>query len=148
MLTGEQNNQEDLLNLVAKLSDLLQQQKEPHIPLSIFSTPLSPAEALVKHLKDHHHLSYAAIGRLLNRDQRGIWSTYTRAQNKHDGNLPLTTHHLIPIGIFKDRQLSILEHIVNHLRNQNITVKRIAELTNKSPSTIAAVHHRARRKLQ
>jgi len=141
-------NQDELLELVSKLSELLQQQKEPHVPLSIFSSTLSPAEALVKHLKEDRNLSFADVGRLLNRDQRGIWCTYQRASEKYPRKLPLRGKHAIPTSLFKDRTLSILEHVVNHLRTQNIPVKTIAELVAKSPSTIAAVHHRARRKLQ
>lgn len=135
---------DELLDLVAKLTDLIQQQTELHIPASIFSSPLSPAEALVTYLKDHKQLRLSEIASQLNRDQRGIWSTYNRGKQK--GTITVTNGPSIPCSIFKDRQLSVLEHTVHHLRQEH-NIKTIADMLGKSPSTIAAVHHRVRRKL-
>ena len=126
-------------------------QKQPpdalHIPLSIFNSPLSPAEAVVSYLKEHKGLRYSAIAQLLNRDQRGIWTTHQRAKKKN-AYLVTTSNHHISCAHLENRTLSILEHVVHHLRQQNIGVKHIAQLLDKHPSTIAAVHHRVRRKLQ
>jgi IS30 family transposase len=128
---------------------MLHQQQGLRVPVSIFATKLSPAEALVKHLKEQEKQNYASIARLLNRDQRGIWCTYQRAQRKHAQPLSVTpSSHLVPVSIFTERKLSILEHVVQHLRSQNVPVKSIAELVKKSPSTIATVHGRVRRKLE
>jgi predicted DNA-binding protein (UPF0251 family) len=53
------------------------------IPISIFKeTRLTPFELIVWHLKDTKQLSYAEIGRLLNRDERNIWTVYQRAKKK------------------------------------------------------------------
>jgi DNA-directed RNA polymerase specialized sigma24 family protein len=130
------------------LADFLQTTKDLHVPVSVFATELSPAEALVKYLHEQEKLRYADIARLLNRDQRGIWCTYKRASNKLGSSLvPSSPTPTIPASLFRDRTLSILEHVVHHLRQQNIAVKEIASLVDKHPSTIATVHHRARRKL-
>jgi hypothetical protein len=52
------------------------------IPLSIFKDKqLSALEALVKFLK-RIDMNYAEIGRLLGKDQRTIWTVYSRAKNK------------------------------------------------------------------
>lgn len=140
---------EELLQLVAKLSEALQQRGELRVPVSLFAAKLSPAEALVKYLKEQERLRYADIARLLNRDQRGIWCTYRRAQRKLPGALAVPpSSHTVPVSRFTDRTLSILEHVVRHLHDQDIAHKDIAQLVNKSPSTIATVHSRARRKLQ
>jgi DNA-binding CsgD family transcriptional regulator len=142
---------EQLVQVAATLADLLRQQQPNtvRIPLSIFAARLSPAEALVKYLKEQEKLRYADIARLLNRDQRGIWCTYQRAQKKLPGMLSVPpSPHTVPATAFQDRTLSILEHVVHHLRAQNIPLKNIAQLVNKSPSTITTVHGRARRKLQ
>lgn len=139
---------EQLLQLVDHLSRMMHQQGA-RVPVSIFASRLSPAESLVKYLKEQEKLNYAAIARLLNRDQRGIWCTYQRAQRKHSATLAVTpSAHIVPVSLFGERKLSILEHVVNHLRSQNVPLKSIAELVNKSPSTIATVHSRVRRKLQ
>lgn len=47
------------------------------IPSSIFSKKLTILESTIAHLKDKG-LKYSEIGRLLNRDQRNIWSTYSK----------------------------------------------------------------------
>lgn len=139
-------SKEELLKLVEKLSEVAERQKGTHIPLSIFSAPLSPAEAVVTYLKEHKNHKLASIARLLNRDSRGIWSTYQRAKKKK-AYLVTTSEHHIPASIFQNRELSILEHVVTHMRSKKIGNKQIAQLINKSPSTIAAVSHRARRKM-
>jgi hypothetical protein len=52
------------------------------IPLSIFKDQeLSSLEALVRFLKNLD-MTYAEIARLLNRDQRTVWTVYSRAKNK------------------------------------------------------------------
>lgn len=53
------------------------------IPVSIFKElRLTPFELIVWYLKDTKKLSYADIGRLLNRDERNIWTVYQRAKKK------------------------------------------------------------------
>ena len=55
------------------------------IPFSIFRSPkLTVFEALVKYLKEECHLSYREISRLLNRDERNIWTVYNRAKRKNE----------------------------------------------------------------
>lgn len=133
----------ELVDLITRLNTLITQQ---NIPVAIFSTPLSPAEALVKHLKEHHHLRYTQIATVLNRDQRGIWSTYRRACTKYPRTLPTNSAHHVPLSLFHNRTLSILEHITSHLRDQHLPLKTIATLLNKHPSTISTTYRRARRK--
>lgn len=53
------------------------------IPTSIFrDRTLSVLEAVVEYLKEHHHLTYHQIARLLNRDDRTVWTVYKRAKQK------------------------------------------------------------------
>lgn len=53
------------------------------IPTSIFKNrELSILEALTVHLKNDKKMTYAQIGRLLNRNDRTIWTAYNRAQKK------------------------------------------------------------------
>ncbi|MBW2986216.1 hypothetical protein KY333_02485 [Candidatus Woesearchaeota archaeon] len=120
------------------------------IPVEIFSIELSPAEAIVKFLKDHKNLTYSQIGKLLNRDQRGIWGAYNRAAKKQMSSFQVyPTQLLIPIEIFQDRDYPILEKLVSYLKeDQNISVLQIAEMLDKSKSTIWTVYNRARRKKQ
>lgn len=119
-----------------------------HVPVEIFATELSPAEALVKHLKEQHALTFSEIARLLNRDQRGIWGSYARAQRKAPAPLPLASAaHAIPLSCFSDRSRSVLEHVVTHLKDaKQLPVSRICVLLKKKPSTIWTAYRRSRRK--
>ena len=56
------------------------------IPLSIFHpSKLTVFEQLVLYLKDNLNQTYSAIGKLLRRDQRTIWTVYRRALAKRGG---------------------------------------------------------------
>ena len=119
-----------------------------HAPVEIFGTELSPAEALVKYLKDYEHLTYSEIGKLLNRDQRGIWGAYDRATKKQTSSFQVhPSELLIPIEIFQDRDYPILEKLVIYLKDeQKLSVKKICEMLDKSKSTVWTVYKRARGK--
>jgi DNA-directed RNA polymerase specialized sigma24 family protein len=57
--------------------------EEVLIPISVFKKPkLTPFEAMVKYLKEEKNLNYRQIGNLLNRDERNIWTVYSRAKKK------------------------------------------------------------------
>jgi hypothetical protein len=53
------------------------------VPISLFKEGgLSATESLVAHLKERHGLRYRAIGGMLQRDERTIWTIYRRAVKK------------------------------------------------------------------
>ena len=55
------------------------------IPSSIFQDrDLSVLEAIVEYFKEKKELKYSEIARLLNRDDRTIWTSYQRAKEKRD----------------------------------------------------------------
>ncbi len=118
------------------------------IPVSIFSTRLSPAEAVVKYLKENHGLAFCEIARLINRDQRGIWGSYSRARKKHPETFEIGFGmHTIPVSCLNDRSRSILEHVVTHLKdNKGLKPAEICSLLNKKTSTIWTAYQRSRRK--
>ncbi len=54
-----------------------------NIPTSVFQNrSLGSLEAVVVYLRETRGLNYAQIARLLNRDDRTIWTTYCRAAHK------------------------------------------------------------------
>ncbi|MFA5142492.1 MAG: hypothetical protein WC471_06005 [Candidatus Woesearchaeota archaeon] len=55
-----------------------------NIPVSIFNSDLSILESIAVYLKDNSGLSFHEIGGLLHRDERTIWTVYSRAKKKHD----------------------------------------------------------------
>jgi hypothetical protein len=142
-------SREQLFAIIAQLSEMAGKKESEHIPVSVFASRLSPAEAVVKYLKEEKRLRFADIARLLNRDQRGIWCTYRRARQKHPQAFAVKpSPHTVPVSLFTERKFSILEHVVSHLRTGGMPIKGIAELTRKHPSTIATVHSRVRRKMR
>ena len=53
------------------------------IPTAVFrDRTLKPLEAVVEFLKEHENKSLHQIAKLLNRDDRTIWTVYTRAKRK------------------------------------------------------------------
>ena len=118
------------------------------VPLSIFSGKLSPLEALVKYLKENLGLRYHQIASELNRDDRSIWGTYRNIRSKGGFSFDLKKNELfIPVSIFKDRSLSILENFITYLKEEyNIPIKEISFLINKKLSTVWTAHNRAKKK--
>jgi hypothetical protein len=54
------------------------------IPVSIFSDPkFSALESVVSHLKDQFNFTYHEIAVLLSRNDRTIWTVYSRARKKY-----------------------------------------------------------------
>lgn len=119
-----------------------------HVPASLFSSHLSPSEALCMFLKDEKKLSFHEIAQELNRDDRSIWTSHHRATQK-SRSIPfphVASSPLIATSLFKDRTFSILEHVVAHLKNQRMKNKEIAQLLNKSPAVVATVLLRIKKK--
>ncbi len=120
------------------------------IPLSIFKNrSLSVLEALVFYLKNLG-LSFKDISTLINRDQRTIWTVYQRAQKKKketdEANFKLENLACIPLSIFKNRSLSVLEALVFYLKNLGLSFKDISTLINRDQRTIWTVFTRAKEK--
>jgi hypothetical protein len=118
------------------------------IPIEIFATDLSPAESLVKYLKEEFELGYHEIASLINRDERGIWGTYRRASSKMDQRFSIKEAKLfVPISIFKERNYSILENAVKYMIDHyKLTTYKIAQTLNKKPGTIWSVYSRVKQK--
>ena len=62
----------------------------PHMPIPSFifkDRRLSVLEAIVEYLKDEKKLTFHQIAVILNRDDRTIWTCYSRAKKKRKNNL-------------------------------------------------------------
>ena len=118
------------------------------VPLSIFSTSLSPAEALVKYLKEERSMGFHQIGLLLHRDERGLWSSYARSKLKHPSLFSMqSTGFQVPLYLFANRSLSILENVLFYLHTTlNLPEKELSKLLNKRQAVIHTTLQRARKK--
>ena len=149
-------NKELIKKYIRKLSkeqmiDLFMKQlKEPDklkVPLSIFNKELSSLEVIVKYLKEELGYSNKKTALLLSRSPQNIWITYRNTKRKHPEKLFIRkSEHDIPLSIFEDKQLSILESIVMHLK-QSYSDKEITNIVKRDKKTVATVYHRARKKL-
>jgi DNA-binding NarL/FixJ family response regulator len=121
------------------------------VPTTIFcDRSLSFLEALVEYLKEQLNLSYHEIAVLTNRDERNIWTLYRRAESKRASSAPATKKApfiQIPLSVVTDRSVSILEVVVEHLRNKaNLSNHQIATLLNRSDKTVSTVYMRTKKK--
>ena len=121
------------------------------VPTTIFcDRSLSFLEALVEYLKEQLNLSYHEIAVLTNRDERNIWTLYRRAEHKRSATSPDTKKSpfiQIPLSVVTDRSVSILEVVVEHLRNKaRLSNHQIAMLLNRSDKTVSTVYMRTKKK--
>jgi len=67
-----------------KMSSHLPVNHDINVPVSIFQdSKLSPTEALVYYLKEQRQLPFSEIAKLLHRNDRTVWTTYSRAKKKY-----------------------------------------------------------------
>ncbi|MBN4049194.1 hypothetical protein JYT91_01110, partial [archaeon AH-315-M20] len=117
------------------------------IPVSIFSTKLAPAEALIKYLKETHDINYHEISILINRNERGVWASYQRAIKKMPSKFEIRETIFVPVSIFADNNFSILECLISYLKDvKHMKNSKIAILLNKNPSNIWTIYNRAKTK--
>jgi len=134
----------EIFNLIQEI----QVQKEITIPLSIFEANLSPLESVCKYLKEEFNLNYTKIALLLNRNNRTIWTTYNNAAIKIKEKLPAKeSKFYIPISVFKNRNLSVLESLVSYLKDDlNLRYRDIAILLRRDERNIWTVYNRSKKK--
>jgi len=119
------------------------------VPLSVFSTNLSPLESLSKFLKEEMSLNYHSIGELVKRNERSIWATYKNASSKMPGKFQLDWSIKIPLSIFSNRKLSILENLVYFLvEKYKLSCREVSEMLHKSSSTVWTTYNRAKKKIE
>ena len=122
---------------------------EIRIPCCIFNDKLSTFESICKYLKENLKLTYHGIAELLKRDDRTIWTVYNHSIPKQKKKFDVRKKDItIPLKIFRDRKLSILEHITRYLKEDfGMTYHEIAELLKRDDRTIWTVYDRALKKM-
>ena len=127
---------------------LITVEQDLKVPLTIFSNK-KPFQTLTKWLYDQG-LSTTIIARLLNRSQQAVWLSISKARKQESlGNSKTSKTDLqIPISVFQDRDLSIMEHLVLYLSNKGFSQSQIASMLDRSLKTIWTWKSRALKKLQ
>ena len=118
------------------------------IPASIFNHGLSGLEAIVFYLKETQGLRFCQIALLLNRDDRTIWDAHNEACQKAQGTLfSHPSSIMIPLCVFQDRGLGILEALSEYLKESlQLRYCQIASLLGKNDRTIWTAYSRAKKK--
>ena len=139
---------EEVVELLTKAEQKLKK-KEILIPISVFDNKeLSAFETLCKYLKEELKFSYHKSAILLRRDDRTIWASYNTALRKRKDKLVVRKSEIsVPLSVFKDRKLSVLESLVKYLKeNYELRFSEIASLLNKDQRNIWTVYNRSKNK--
>ncbi len=116
---------------------LVELKEKKNIPITIFINKLGVLESLVKYLKENLNMNYKEISRLLERDERTIWTSYNKAVKKQKEPIVIKeTNIFLPIEIFKNRKFTPLEAIISYLRERNLKFSEIAELLQRDQRNI------------
>jgi hypothetical protein len=128
-----------------ELIALLLSQKDIQIPVTVFSSDVSPLTALVKYLHDEKKLSIKEISIRLNRHLQTIWTIYRKSKGK---KLKITpTDYFVPLPLFAKERFSILETIIPYLKKTyDLSISEIALILDKNIKTIWTCYARFRKK--
>ena len=128
---------DDYLHLLDKSKDF--------IPLCVFyNDELSSLETIVKYLKEEMDMKFCDIARLLNRNEKTIWTTYHNAKNKNSERFILSdSKYFLPTSIFKNRAFGVLGCVVKYLKDeQHLTYHEIGVLLKRDDRTIWTTYKR------
>ncbi len=119
------------------------------LPISIFKYGLSPLSCVVKYLRENLELRFTKIAAILKRDNSTVWDAYQKAKKEMpDFFLEEDSQYYIPISMFSDRNISILEGMTYYLKTKfDLKFSKIGEMTKRSQKTIWTSYDRARKKL-
>jgi len=130
-----------------QISEVLESEQETEIPVSIFTKELGGLEALCKYLKENVSMSYHKIALALSRDDSTVWTAYNKAKEKNRAPINGAEKTIsIPLGVFKNRELTILETLTSFLREKGMKFREIAELIKRDERNLQAIYSRAKRK--
>jgi len=130
-----------------EIKELLKE--ELSFPVDILNKKLTVLESVVKYLKEERKFSLRKISGVLKRDERNVWHVYDKAKKKYPKKFIVKKSEIyIPISIFHDRRLSVLEAIVVYLKDSlSLTYHQIAVLLSRDDRTIWTCYSRAKKKL-
>ena len=143
--------EKDNLSFSEVISRLKAQRQEKllEVPSSILKIrELGILEAITKYLKEELNLKYNEIAPLLNRDARSIWISYDKAKTKHPKKFVKERSSTpIPLNIFSNRNLGLLENLTIYLRDElNLKNREVGSLLARDNRTIWASYNRAKKR--
>ena len=124
------------------------------LPISIFVPQLGCLETVVKYLKENLELNFKEISLHLNRTESNIRISYSNSKKKLPQRFETvdflqqnTGQIFIPIEIFTNTKLSMLESVVNFLKEElGLKYNEISALIKRDQRTVWTVYRRALKK--
>ncbi len=122
--------------------------KEVHIPIGAFANDaLSCLEAIVKYMKENLKLRFSKIAKLLNRSNKTIWATYSKAAKKMPSSFDeISRHIMIPASAVSNRSFSTLESVVGFVKDLDYTNHEVAQMLHLDDRTIWTIWDRVKKK--
>jgi hypothetical protein len=118
------------------------------IPITIFTKELGGLEAVVKYMKENLNMNYREIAREIERDERTIWTAYKKACEKQKEHVRIKETEInLPISIFENKKLTILEAIIIYLKEKGKKYSEIAKLLDRDPRNIWTIYSKAINKI-
>jgi hypothetical protein len=129
---------------------LIKQSEQIMIPTFILrDQKLGILESVVKYLKEEFKLPYKSIAKILDRDNRVIWITYSKAIKKKKERLEFKEpNYWIPSSLFTEKNLGPLESVSRYLVEEaQMELSQIASLLNRDSRSIWGCYNRSKQKL-
>ncbi len=119
------------------------------IPVTIFSKKLGALESIVKYMKENLGMNYREIAKELGRDERTIWTSYKKANEKQKEPIkPKETKINIPSSVFENKKLTMLESIIIYLKQKGFKFSEMEKLLERDQRNIGTIYSRAMKKIK
>ncbi|MEK6800351.1 MAG: LamG-like jellyroll fold domain-containing protein, partial [Nanoarchaeota archaeon] len=117
------------------------------IPTGIFMKDIGALEVVVKYLKENKGKSYHEIAKMLKRDDRTIWTSYHKAVKKIKKKIEANeSDAYIPLSIFGEKNLTVLETAVKYLKEKDYRYTEIAKMLKRDVRNMQSIYIRASKK--
>ncbi len=132
-----------------QIYELVNPRENIQVPTNIFTEELGGLEAIVKYLRENIGMSYAEIGKTIKRDERTIWNSYAKANEKKPEPLRITSEvkTRIPIEVFSNEKLTILEALIIYLRKQGMSYAEIGRMIGRDQRNIRTIGKEGEKKI-
>ena len=107
------------------------------IPSSIFRNEIGILQAVVKYLKENMGMAYNEIAEKLQRDDRVVWTTYSKAIQKNKAIFRISEpNYYIPLSVFAEK-ISPMSTLSKYLvENAKMSMKEISGLLNRNRQSV------------
>ena len=133
----------------AEFLEIIKARESISIPITIFTKELGALESLTKYMKENLNMSYREISKEIGRDERTIWTSYKKAKEKQKEPIKVKeTKIKLPISIFENKELTILESLIVYLKEKEMKYSEIAEFLERNQRNIWTIYSRAIKKIK